>query len=56
VTVDSSLEGKLVRFTPHRWGETIARVVQVNSDVMLQAHQGSFIRELDEILEVVDES
>jgi hypothetical protein len=46
-------KGTRVKFTPSRWGETIAVIVQVNSDVMLETSQGSFIREVDEILSVV---
>jgi hypothetical protein len=47
-------EGIKVRFTPPHWGCDIATVVQFHNDVQLQDAAGvNFIRELDEIIEVV---
>lgn len=51
--VTSKDEGRWVKFSPPRWGETIAQIVQVNGDVLLRTGQGSFIREISEIIEIV---
>lgn len=44
----------LVRFTPPRWGEDVAIVVQFSSDVILKTAKGTFIRELFEIVEEIN--